>query len=41
MLKKKESNLFGLSSPKEFKGTNKVEKLIVDQIKLGEPDESR
>ena len=29
-----------LSSPKEFKGTNKVEKLIVDQIKLGEPDES-
>jgi len=29
-----------LSSPKEFKGTNKVEKLLVDQIKLGEPDES-
>jgi len=29
-----------LSSPKEFKGTNKVEKLIVNQIKLGEPDES-
>jgi glutamate synthase (NADPH/NADH) small chain len=29
-----------LSSPKEFKGINKVEKLIVDQIKLGEPDES-
>ena len=29
-----------LSSPKEFKGTNKVERLIVDQIKLGEPDES-
>ena len=29
-----------LSSPKEFKGTNKVENLIVDQIKLGEPDET-
>ena len=29
-----------LSSPKEFKGTNKVERLLVDQIKLGEPDES-
>src|SRR5210317_2674834 len=29
-----------LSSPKEFKGINKVEKLIVDQIKLGDPDES-
>jgi glutamate synthase (NADPH/NADH) small chain len=29
-----------LSSPKEFKGINKVEKLLVDQIKLGEPDES-
>ena len=29
-----------LSSPKEFKGTNKVENLIVDQIQLGEPDES-
>ena len=29
-----------LSSPKEFKGKNKVEKLIVDQIKLGEPDDS-
>ena len=29
-----------LTSPKEFKGTNKVERLIVDQIKLGEPDES-
>ena len=26
--------------PKEFKGTNKVESLIVDQIKLGEPDDS-
>ena len=29
-----------LSSPKEFKGKNKVEKLIVNQIKLGEPDDS-
>ena len=29
-----------LSSPKEFKGTNKVENLIVYQIKLGEPDDS-
>ena len=29
-----------LSSPKEFKGINKVEKLIVDEIKLGDPDES-
>ena len=29
-----------LSSPKEFKGTNKIENLIVDQIKLGEPDDS-
>ena len=29
-----------LSSPKEFKGTNKIEKLIIDQIQLGEPDES-
>ena len=29
-----------LSSPKEFKGINKIEKLIVDKIKLGEPDES-
>tara|TARA_Y100000590_G_scaffold356338_1_gene410547 strand:- start:954 stop:2381 length:1428 start_codon:yes stop_codon:yes gene_type:complete len=29
-----------LSSPKEFKGTNKIEDLIVDQIQLGEPDES-
>ena len=29
-----------LSSPKEFKGTNKIEKLIVNKIKLGEPDES-
>tara|TARA_B110000444_G_C18751751_1_gene553128 strand:- start:773 stop:1234 length:462 start_codon:yes stop_codon:yes gene_type:complete len=29
-----------LSSPKEFIGKNKVESLIVDKIKLGEPDES-
>jgi glutamate synthase (NADPH/NADH) small chain len=29
-----------LSSPKEFKGKNKVKNLIVDQIKLGEPDDS-
>ena len=29
-----------LSRPKEFKGTNKIEKLIIDQIQLGEPDDS-
>ena len=29
-----------LSSPKEFKGTNKVENLIVNKIELGETDES-
>ncbi len=29
-----------LSSPKEFLGNNKIESLIVDKIKLGEPDES-
>ena len=29
-----------LSSPKEFIGTNKVEGLRVDKIKLGEPDDS-
>jgi glutamate synthase (NADPH) small chain len=29
-----------LSSPKEFKGTNKIENLIVDQIQLGESDDS-
>ncbi len=29
-----------LSSPKEFKGTNKIENLVVDQIELGEPDDS-
>ena len=29
-----------LSSPKDFKGKNKVESLTVNKIKLGEPDES-
>ncbi len=29
-----------LSSPKEFKGKNKIEKIIVDRIQLGEPDDS-
>ena len=29
-----------LSSPKEFIGTNKIEGLMVDKIKLGEPDDS-
>ena len=29
-----------LSSPKEFKGKNKVEKILVDKIELGEPDET-
>ena len=29
-----------LSSPREFKGKNKIENLVVDQIKLGEPDDS-
>ena len=29
-----------LSSPKEFIGSNKIESLIVDTIKLGEPDDS-
>jgi glutamate synthase (NADPH/NADH) small chain len=29
-----------LSSAKEFKGKNKIEKIIVDQIELGEPDET-
>jgi glutamate synthase (NADPH/NADH) small chain len=29
-----------LSSPKEFKGKNKIENLIVNQIQLGEPDDS-
>ena len=29
-----------LSSPKEFKGKNKIESIVVDQIQLGDPDES-
>ena len=29
-----------LSNPKEFKGTNKVDSLVVDKMKLGDPDES-
>ena len=29
-----------LSIPKEFKGKNKIENLVVNQIELGEPDES-
>ena len=29
-----------LSSPKEFKGKNKLESLVIDKIQLGEPDES-
>ena len=29
-----------LSSPKEFKGTNKIQNVIVNQIQLGEPDDS-
>ena len=29
-----------LSSPKEFKGKNKVETILVDKIELGEPDET-
>ena len=29
-----------LSSPKEFKGNDKIENLIVDRIELGKPDES-
>ena len=29
-----------LSNPKEFKGTNKVNSLLVDKMDLGEPDES-
>ena len=29
-----------LSSPKKFIGKNKIESLVVDRIKLGEPDES-
>ena len=33
-------NFVWLSSPKEFIGKNKVEKLLVNKIELGEPDES-
>ena len=29
-----------LSNPKEFKGVNKIESLIIDRMKLDEPDES-
>ncbi len=29
-----------LSSPKEFKGKNRIENVVVNQIQLGEPDES-
>ncbi len=29
-----------LSSPKEFLGKNKIENIVVDKIKLGEPDDS-
>ncbi len=29
-----------LSNPKEFKGTNKVQSVLVDKIELGDPDES-
>ena len=29
-----------LSNPKEFKGSNKVESITVNKMKLGEPDES-
>ena len=29
-----------LSSPKEFIGTNKVKSLVIDKIKLGDPDDS-
>ena len=29
-----------MSSPKEFKGKNKIENLIVNKIELGDPDES-
>ena len=29
-----------LSSPKEFKGKNKIENLVIDKIQLGEPDDS-
>jgi len=29
-----------LSNPKKFKGTNKIENVLVDKMKLGDPDES-
>ena len=29
-----------LTSPKEFKGTNKIESVVVNRMKLGEPDDS-
>ena len=29
-----------LASPKEFKGTNKIESVVVNKMKLGEPDDS-
>ena len=29
-----------LTSPKEFRGTDKIESVLVDKMKLGEPDES-
>ena len=29
-----------LSSPKKFEGTNKIENIVVDKMKLGDPDES-
>ena len=29
-----------LTSPKEFKGTDKIESVLVDKMKLGEPDDS-
>ena len=33
-------NFIWLSNPKEFKGNDKIQSLIVDKIKLGDPDES-
>ena len=30
-----------LSSPKEFLGTNKIESIIVNKMKLGEPDSGK
>jgi NADPH-dependent glutamate synthase beta chain and related oxidoreductases len=29
-----------LTSPKEFKGTNKIERVVVNKMKLGEPEDS-